>query len=52
MNTIIQRKDKTSICCPKLNQHHTVSTEKTKAIGFTIGCSLIVVGLFIIFITI
>jgi hypothetical protein len=47
MKTILRRKDDTSICCPSINQRHTTFTVKTKVIGLTVACSLLVVGLFI-----
>jgi len=51
MITILQRKDNTSICCPSINQSHKTFTQKTKIIGFTVACTLIVIGLFIMIIT-
>jgi hypothetical protein len=48
MKTILRRKDNTSICCLSINQRHTVFTVKTKVIGLTVACSLLVIGLFII----
>ena len=50
MKTILRRKDDTSIFCPSANQPHTTFTVKTKVIGVTIACILIMVGLFIIII--
>jgi hypothetical protein len=47
MKTILQRKDNTSICCPSLNQPHATFTVKTKVIGVTVACILIMVGFFI-----
>jgi hypothetical protein len=50
MKTILRRKDNTSICCPPANQPHAAFTVKTKVIGVTVACILIMVGFFIIFI--
>jgi cell division protein FtsL len=47
MKTILRRKDKTSIFCPSINKRHSTFTVKTKVIEFTIACTILVVGIFI-----
>jgi len=48
MKTILRRKDDTSIFCPSVNPRHATFTVKTKVIGVTVACILLVVGLSII----
>jgi len=52
MKTIIRRKDNTSIFCPSINQRPITFTEKKKVIGLTTACTLLVVGFFIMIITV
>ncbi len=51
MKTILRRKDKTSIYIPSSRRHHVSFVVKMKAIEFTVGCTLLVIGLFITTIT-
>jgi len=51
MKTILRRKDKTSIYIPPSRRHHTSFAVKTKVIELTIGCTLLLAGLFILMIT-
>ena len=47
MKTILRRKDKTSIYIPPSRRRHASFVVKTKVIEATIGCTLLVIGLFI-----
>jgi hypothetical protein len=47
MKTILRRKDKTSIFCPPVRRRHAASMAKNKVTELTVGCTLVVVGLFL-----